>query len=87
MATVSINLDIPHLDPTSENVQRVKDLLLYALSDMVTNNGHLINESRDFALAQLVTGKVTCSLSVPDEEVEAALDAAAIELAEDAEVL
>ncbi|NIT79591.1 MAG: hypothetical protein GWN58_33075 [Anaerolineae bacterium] len=87
MATVSINLDIPHLDPTSENKQRVKDLLLYALRDMVTNNGHLIDASRDFALAQLVVGDVTCPGDVPDEEVDAALEAAARELAKEAEVL
>lgn len=87
MANVGINFEIPHFDPTSENVRRVKDLLLHALRDMATNNGHLIEASRDFALACLVTGKVTCSGTVPDEEVEAALDAAARELAEEAEVL
>jgi hypothetical protein len=87
MANVSINFEIPHFDTTSENKQRVKDLLLHALRDMVTNNGHLIDESRDFSLAQLIVGDVTCSGLVPDEEVEAALDAAARELAKDAEVL
>jgi hypothetical protein len=87
MANVRINFEIPHFDPTSENCARVKALLLHALSDMVTNNGHLIDDARDFALAQLVTGKQTCSGLVPEEEVEAALDAAARELAKDAEVL
>lgn len=86
MANVSINFDIPHLDPTSENLARVKDLLLYALSDMVANNGHLIDASRDYALGRLVSGMVTIGL-VPKDEVEAALDAAARELAREAEVL
>lgn len=87
MATVSINLDIPHLDPTSENKARVKALLLHALNDMVTNNGHLIDESRDFALAQLITGRVTCSGDVLDEDLDNALDIAARELAKEAGVL
>lgn len=87
MARIHINLDIPHFDSTSENLQRVKDLLLFALSDMVTNNGHLIDESRDYALACLITGRITCSGAIPEDQVEAALDEAARELAKDAEVL
>jgi len=87
MATVKLSFEIPHFDPTSENCQRVKDLLLHALRDMATNNGHLIDDSRDFALACLVTGKVTCSGLVPEDQVEAALDEAARELAREAEVI
>jgi len=60
---VKINFDIPHLDP-SENLARVKALLLHALGDMVT-----------------------CSAAVLDEDLDSALDAAARELAADAEVL
>ena len=86
MAKVTLNFEVPHCDPTSENCARVKALLLHALDDMVRNNGHLIDDSRDYALGRLVTGQVTCAM-VPEEEVEAALDAAARELAEDAEVL
>lgn len=87
MATVSINLDIPHLDPTSENKARVKALLLHALNDMVTNNGHLIDESKDYALACLITGRVTCPGDTLDEDLDNALDKAARELAKEAEVL
>lgn len=87
MANVTINFEIPHFDPTSENKARVKALLLHALRDMVTNNGHLIDESQDFSLAQLITGRITCSGLVPDDEVEVALDEAARELAKDAKVL
>lgn len=54
MAKATIRLELPHFDPTSENQRRVKDLLLHALEDMVTNNGHLIEESRDYALAKLI---------------------------------
>jgi len=88
MATVKLSFEVPHVDPTSDsNCARIKDLLLDALRDMVTNNGHLIDSPRDYALACLITGQVTCPGTVPEEEVEAALDAAARELAKDAKVL
>ena len=53
---IKIQLDVPHenLMNRMDIEKRAKALLLAALEDMVTNNGHLIDDPKDYALAKLI---------------------------------
>ena len=55
MAKAPIEINIPQVPrPSAQTQARIKALLLHALEDMVTNNGHMIEESADYALASLI---------------------------------